>query len=224
MVDLNSATDIPPSMLDMLRMFLTASNRGEHVSLLLESRRKTLSSKYWSINPLAGTPAETNAHTNTKTKNPARVRRSRLRQEEFFRKKHDLAKASGDQKSADHVPNQATGNQELSDQMENQLTTQPADGVPQLDGMADHDEEPSSEEVFFSFACYYSEEDVQEGLKELVEENPVLSSATLVSRVLDNPRTADHLCTVVLILPAKSQFTWPEMPGFPDFYKDVKRL
>ena len=213
-------------MMELLRMFLTASNRGEHVSLHLESRRGTLSSQYWSINSLAGTPAEVNVPINTKTnkKNPARVRRSRLRQEEFFRKKQDTAKASGDQNSADLVPNQATGNQQLSFQMENQLTTQPADGIPQLDGMANPDAEPSREEVSFSFICNYAEEDIQEGLKELVKDNLVVSSAPLVSRVLDNPRAADYLFTVVLMLPAKTQFTWPEMPGFPDFYRDVKRL
>ena len=95
---------------------------------------------------------------------------------------------------------------------------------PQLDGMANPDAEPSREEVSFSFICNYAEKDIQEGLKELVEDNLVVSLATLVSRVLDNPRAADYLCTVVLMLPAKTQFTWPEMPGFPDFYRDVKRL
>ena len=86
------------------------------------------SSKYWSINPLAGTPAETNVHTHTRTKkkNPARVRRSRLRQEEFFRKKQALAKVL---ETRSHMTNQATGNEELSHQMENQLTSQPAEGV-----------------------------------------------------------------------------------------------
>ena len=123
------------------------------------------------------------------------------------------------------MPNQAIGNQQLSVQVENQLTTQPAaDAIPQLDGMAgpDADEEPSSEEVYFSFTFKYAEDDIQ--LKELIEGNLVLSLANLVSSGLENPKTADHLCILVFMLPAKSKFSRPEMPGFPDFYKDVKRL
>ena len=90
-------------MLELLRIFLAASTRGEHTSLVLESRWNTNTSKYRCVEKLAGTPAPP---TDTpriikKKKNPARLRRSRLRQEDFFRKKHQEADISGNQNSAD---------------------------------------------------------------------------------------------------------------------------
>ena len=35
--------DVPPRMLDLLRMFLAASSRGEHTVLVLESRKSAIS-------------------------------------------------------------------------------------------------------------------------------------------------------------------------------------
>ena len=88
MVDNDSVGDLPPNVLDMLRMFLAASSRGEHVSLVLESRNNALSTKYWSVGQIAGAPAEMNSMKHEKRKmNPARLRRSKIRQEEFFRRK-----------------------------------------------------------------------------------------------------------------------------------------
>ena len=110
MVAMQSVEGLPPSVLELLRMFLTASSRGEHVSLVLESRSKTLSSKYWSVEPLAG-PAEidTTSKNMKKSETPSRLRRSRLRQEEFVRKKQNESKSSGIQNSENTVENQVAG-------------------------------------------------------------------------------------------------------------------
>ena len=94
MVDETSVEGLPPSVMDLLRIFLTASTRGEQVSLVLESRNKTITSKYWCVEKMAGTPASTHTPTRTKKKNPARLRRSKARQEAFFSKKQEEAKSS----------------------------------------------------------------------------------------------------------------------------------
>ena len=99
----------------------------------------------------------------------------------------------------------------------------PSDSIPQLDGSSV--EQSSDLEVSLSFVSNYAEEDVLEGLKELFEDGTIPCLPSLVSRVLVNPRSADHLCTLKLMLPvSKSTFDWPMIPGFPDFFKDVKWL
>ena len=71
----------------MLRMFLAASSRGEHTVLVLESRRSTITTKYRCVENLAGVPASFSQNGPKKKVNPARARRSKLRLEEFLKKK-----------------------------------------------------------------------------------------------------------------------------------------
>ena len=70
--------DVPPSVLDVLRLFLVASSRGEQVSLVLESRKKTMTSKYRCFGSMTGSPVTANTAPTQKK------RRSKLRQEKFF--------------------------------------------------------------------------------------------------------------------------------------------
>ena len=222
---------MPPSVQDLLRIFLAASSRGEHASLVLESRRKTITSKYRCVEMLAGTPAPTITPRNMQKKmNPARQRRSRIRQEEYFRKKNEQAEASGNQKSADSLPNHTAGAQQLVVQLDNQqagnLVDNGADGIPQVDGSDKPAEEDTNEvEACFTFVSDYGDEDVRDSLRELLEDNLVPSPPTLVSRVRVEKLSADHLCKVTLQIPVtKKDFSWPELPGYPDMFKNVKRL
>ena len=231
MVDVNSADGLPPSVQDLLRIFLAASSRGEHASLVLESRRKTITSKYRCVETLAGTPAPSNTPRNMEKKiNPARKRRSRLRQEEYFRKKNEQAEASGNQKSADSLPNHTAGAQQLLVQLDGQqagnLVEKVAGGIPQVDGSDKPAEEDTNEvEACFTFVSDYGDEDVRDSLRELLEDNLVPSSPTLVSRVRIEQLSADHLCKVTLQIPStKEDFFWPELPGYPDMFKNVKML
>ena len=92
----------------------------------LNSDSKTITSKYQCAENLAGTPASTETPRIMKKKNPAQLRRSKLRQEAFFRKKHEEAEASGNQNSADSMPNKAAGGaQQLLVQLESQQTENP---------------------------------------------------------------------------------------------------
>ena len=89
---------------------------------------------------MAGTQAETNSPVNTKKrKNPARVRRSRLRKEEFFRKSQDGSLV----------------------QVEDKLTTE----------TALHTLLQNLRVKKVSFSSLVTFQRIQEGLKELVEDN-----------------------------------------------------
>ena len=162
MVDVNGVDVLPPSVQDLLMIFLAASSRGEHASLVLESRRKTITSKYRCVETLAGTPAPTNTPRNMEKKmNPARQRRFRLRQEEYFRKKNEQAEASGNEKSADSLPNQTAGAQLLVVQLDDQQAGNLVDNeAPQVDGSDKPAEEDTNEvEACFIFVSDYGDVD-----------------------------------------------------------------
>ena len=52
--------DVPQRLLDMLRIFLAASKRGDNAALILEIRNKDIITKYRSVEPAAGVSATTN--------------------------------------------------------------------------------------------------------------------------------------------------------------------
>ena len=76
-------------VLDIVRMFLAASHRGDHAVLVLESRKQQITTKYRSVERKAGAPASTSTTSAKKKMNPARARRSKLRLEQFNKKKED---------------------------------------------------------------------------------------------------------------------------------------
>ena len=84
-----SGTDsVPPRVMDLLKLFLAASNRGEQAVIFLETRQRTLITKFRSVEKVAGTQAQlTTPSTKKRRNNPARARRSQLRLEEFTKKK-----------------------------------------------------------------------------------------------------------------------------------------
>ena len=92
MVDVQGLSDVPPQVLDLLRIFLDASSRGEQAVLVLETRNSTLTTKFRTVETLTGAPAT----TRTRKKNPARARRSQLRLEKFQKKKEEEKKANED--------------------------------------------------------------------------------------------------------------------------------
>ena len=121
MDDTNLVQDVPPSVMDMLRLFLAASTRGKDVSLVLESRMWTMTTKYRCVGKIAGTSAAPSNTSRQPKANPARLRRSKLRQEEFIRKKKaQKEESSGDQKVSHFVPNEMDGHQQFLVQLKSQ--------------------------------------------------------------------------------------------------------
>ena len=82
MEDSVSGQDVPERVLDMVRMFLASSTKGDTTVLILESRNKQITTKYRSVEKVAGASATantTNLNTSRRRVNPARARRSKLR-------------------------------------------------------------------------------------------------------------------------------------------------
>ena len=84
MVDLE---DVPPCVLDLLKIFLASSSRGEKAILILETQNKAIKTKYRSMDPADGSPAVPTSTNTRRRKNPAQVRRSKLRLVAFKKKK-----------------------------------------------------------------------------------------------------------------------------------------
>ena len=91
MVDMLSCQDVASGVLDLLRIFLAARSREESVMFTMETRRKQITSSYRSDN-LTGSPATTNTENKKGKNGPARVRRSRMRLEQFMKRKEETKK------------------------------------------------------------------------------------------------------------------------------------
>ena len=90
MDDMSSDQEVPAGVLDLLRIFLAARSRGEDAILILETRKRNISTKYRSSEHAAGAPAAVNNPVlKRKKRSPARVLRSRLRMEKFMKEKDD---------------------------------------------------------------------------------------------------------------------------------------
>ena len=71
MVDVKSLDDVPTRVLDLLKIFLAASSRGERAVLVLDTRSKALTTKYRSLDDaVIGVPVPSTKNT-VKKKSPA---------------------------------------------------------------------------------------------------------------------------------------------------------
>ena len=241
MVDVNSQ-DLPSRVIEVLRIFLAASSRGEQAVLTLETRKGMLTTKYRSVETVAGVPATTSTSTTHKKMNPARARRSRLRLEAFKNKKEEEKKqkdlpAAGDSAVDDRnrkdkrdtttVDEKDASNStkrlvlELDKVEDIPLSKELASPILQVDGC----ENQLNERVFFTFHSEFGEEDIMYSLSEIFPEK-VVTSTTLLSRVRQG-RTADHKCMVEIKLAAgqTEDFSWPEMPAWhADVFQELKRI
>ena len=82
--------DVPPRVMEMLRMFLAANSRGEVAVLHLETRKNTLTTNYKNEvrTEMTGTPAKS-TDIRKKKQNPSRARRSLLRLKKFMQMKEE---------------------------------------------------------------------------------------------------------------------------------------
>ena len=120
-----------------------------------------------------GTPV-----TTKKKRNPAQLRRSKLRQEEFFRKKRE-AVDSGTQKSGGSLPDPVVGQQQLVVQLQGQQA-QKVEGIPQLDWIVEERKNVENTATF-TFISDYGDEDVKDSLNELMQDNLLPISSILIS-------------------------------------------
>ena len=193
MADAKLDQEVPPRVMDLLRMFLAASSRGEQAVLVLETRNSTLTSKYKSVETVTGAPVKKVPSTlPTRKVNPAR--RSRARLEEFSKKKvAEKENAAGD------ITTSGTANRlilQLAKAKDKPVETRHASQILQLDGTAKDEVIQVKDEpiTFFSFKSKYSEEDIIISLREIWPDAEATSTLVLRDRLGDH--TLDHLCTL----------------------------
>jgi hypothetical protein len=220
-----SDQDVPQRVLDMVRMFLASSTRGDHTVLTLETRNQQIVTKYRSVETVAGnsaTTASTPATDKTrKTVNPARARRSRLRLEQFQRKKENEKQKNpgNDTDIGDSSNSTRQLLVELGKEKKETVETGPYSPILQVDGL----DTTLVDEVSFSFKSEYGEEDIRSSLEEIFP--PFM--AQLDSRVRLGRMSADHLCKVSLRRPfggTKENLSWPEMTKGEENFKVFREL
>ena len=136
MIDIPSTQDVPPGVMDLLRIFLAASSRGEQAVFILETRRRERTTKFRS-GVETGTPAPTYTQLNNKKnrKNPARARRSKLRLEEFMKRKVENKKQAESSQAAETTNRMVMELAKDEDRPENRsVGADLPSPIPQVDG------------------------------------------------------------------------------------------
>ena len=192
-----------------------------------------LNTKYRSVENLAGAPASTSTSTaSSKKVNPARARRSKLRQEEFMKKKmaenrekelngeqNGESQAAPDAGDTSSKPNQLLVNLRQTGEMP--METRLNSPIPQVDGIGGHREQ-LKEEDHYSFLSGYGEEDILFSLEEVFPPEKV---AVMLSSVRVAPLSADHLCNVTLRPVQGKKTSWPVLgPNNVDVFRDIKKM
>ena len=214
MVDDTSGQDVPRRMLDMLRMFLAASSEGEHCVLVLESKKGKTSTKFRTVEVAFGAPVQTPTAVPTKKKNPARARRSKLRLEEFLKKKGEASQEH--QKTGEQVSRKDVCAENASNTASQLISVSPGVNIPVETGMNSPipqvDGEHVVEHLIYSFKSDYSKEDIKDTLSEILPENITYN---WISRERTRPLEfdAEHLCSVVLHEVKDQNFSWPIVEG-----------
>ena len=215
-----SDQDMPVRVMEMLRIFLAASSRGEDAALVLETRKGVLTTKYRSVENVAGVPAST-INISKKKINPARARRSKARLEEFVKKKVTEKNAVGD-----ITP--SSSNRlilELAKPKDKPVETRLASPILQLDGATNVEVNQVEDTtiMFFSFKSKHSEEDIINSLREILPDDGV-TSTTLVLRDRLRDHSPDHACTLK-VQSAIKNFCWPQMKSsLVDVFREIKRI
>ena len=224
MDDSFSVQDVPQNVMDMVRIFLASSNRGEQSVLILETKDHQIITKYRSVDQVAGASATTPPPRTTRRRgNPARARRSKLRLEEYQKKKE----SEKEQKVGSNVADGKSSSKasqlilEFGIKKDKFEDTQLQSPIPQLDG---HTSNPLLDELSFTFKSDYGEEDILASLDEIFPPFPFVTS--LNSRVRLGRLEADHQCIVGIRIPGaeKENFVWPQMPSCEEVFRDVKKI
>ena len=207
MVDLTSAQDVPPRVMELLRIFLAASSRGEEAVLTLETSKKAISTKYRSVESPAGVQAAPNNTTlpKNKKKNPARARRSRLRLEEYMKRKVNEKMQAESSLAAETLTSklviQLDKTEERQDRSDGADQTNP---IPQVDGEGKN----ADDIVLYTFISDYHQDDIGYTLEELFPPG----TASIVKCVAPRPReSADQHCVVEIRKTAGQDGVWPDM-------------
>ena len=193
---------------------------GDEAALILETSNITMTTKFRSVEAVAGVPATTTSNNSTKKKmNPSRARRSRARLEEFTKNKVAEKEAAGD--TTTRSPNMLI--LELGKPKDKPVETRLASPILQLDGIEEAEVIQKTETIFYSFKSDFSEEDILDSLRDIWPEDGA-TSTTLVLRQRPRMDSEDHLCTLK-VETSVSNFSWPKMEAsLVDVFREIRRI
>ena len=206
--------DVPPRVLELLETFLSASSRGEHALLILETRKTSISMKYRSVETVTGPSATTSPSAVLKKKmNPARARRSKARLELFLKKKdeernQELSIQVIGESATSEVAGAANYNtRKVVTDMAEEISA-----IPQLDGVCERESPKNESREVFSFKSDFTEEDIKNQLDEIFKNTNEISTKIILRDQL-GPRM--YLYTLELKMDKgktqKASFSWPQM-------------
>ena len=144
--------DVSPRVMEMLRIFLDASSRGEEACLVLETRKGQLTTKYRCRENVPGVPAQT-----AKNMNPAGARRSKPSLDKFTRTK--LAEKS-----------KVAGETRTPNKLILELETQHKDNTVEMKEPSPIEEKTEKKEIltqFYSFKSRHPEQVIIDSLRKI---------------------------------------------------------
>ena len=151
-----------------------------------------------------GSPAVPTSTITRRRKNPAQVRRSKLRLEAFKEKK--IAEKKQLEEASNTGTTSNTDNRLILelDKVEDRTQSSPLSPILQVDGAAEQ------EKAKYSFVSMYAEEDIMYTIEEIFPRTEV--KCTLESRERVAPLSADHLCILEIEALRKGRsLSWPDI-------------
>ena len=192
--------DVPPRVMEMFRIFLDASSRGEEACLVLETRIGQLTTKYRCRENVPGVRAQTANNVN-----PARARRSKTR----------LANKS-----------KVAGETRTPNKLIIELETQHKDITVEMKEPSLIEEKIEMKEIltqFYSFKSRHPEQVIIDSLRKIFPPGGD-TSTTLVIREWLSTTKEDHLYTLKVETTAKD-LSWPKMEAnLVDIFCEQRRL
>ena len=161
-----------------------------------------------------GTPVYSHGSGIPKKKNPARARGSKLRLEEFLKKKEEASQEH--QKTGEQVSRKDVCAGNASNTASQLISVSPGVNIPVETGMNSPipqvDGEHVVEHLIYSFKSDYAKEDIEDTLSEILPKNITYN---WISRERTRPLEfdAEHLCSVVLHGVKDQNFSWPIVEG-----------
>ena len=151
---------------------------------------------------VAGSPATTNTENKKERKNPVRVRRSRIRLEQFMKKTEETRKQAESCQTAGATSSSANKLVMDLDKVEDRSVGAILSPIPQVDGWIEEKDHKK-----FEFVGNYAEEDIQFTLEDIFPE----TSVYLKSLKQCKPPSGDYLYNVTVKLSPGQREYWPEM-------------
>jgi hypothetical protein len=169
MVVVTCLDDEPSRVLELLKIFLAASSRGEMAVLVLETKSKAVTTKYRCMDTVSGLPTPPSSTCPKRRRNnPARAKRSQLRLEKFVKKKIEEKARQEDQQILDSQAAAITSSNSNGLVLElAKKEDKPVTGTGLISPILQVDGEIEEEMAKYSFESSYHDDDIMELLEEI---------------------------------------------------------